>query len=863
MTFAHGGNLTRLARYTGKKREEILDFSASINPLGPPEAVRRVIGRNIEYLGHYPDPEARRLHEVIAADLGVAPENIVAGNGSTEIIYAIPRALGKKRAVIPIPSYHDYTAAGRLAGLEIAELPLQEANGFQLDVAALAAMLANGGDIVFLGQPNNPTATLADLAELQGLFSAFPDTFFVIDESFADFVPDYRSVTTLRSDNCIMLRSLTKFYAIPGLRLGYGCAAAKVASRLRALMLPWSLNTLAQEVGAAVLADRRYKERTLAELPLLRRELAQRLADLPGLTVYPSAANFLLLQSSRTAWPAARIAELLLDRGIVVRVCENFAGLPDQGRSFFRIAVRAAAENDQLAVALGEILGQQPGPRRPTRKKFSLMLQGTSSNAGKSVLTAALCRILLQDGLRIAPFKAQNMSLNSFVTSDGLEMGRAQVVQAQACRLLPNVRMNPILLKPSSDVGCQVIVNGRPVANMTVGEYIDYKPTAWQAVTRAYDELAAEYDGVLLEGAGSPGEVNLKHHDIVNMRMARYAGAPVLVVGDIDRGGVFASFVGTMEVLAEWERSLVAGFVVNRFRGQQSLLEDACRYAEMHTGRPVFGVVPYVTDLGLPEEDSVSFKDGLFDAPPPTGEHVVLGLVDLPHISNFTDFEPFRNEPDVHLRVIRSAPELAATKDRLAAVFLPGSKNVVNDLHYLRASGIAEIIRQLAATGKVEIVGLCGGLQMLGGAITDPHGLESTGASAKGLELLDIETTLALDKTLMHRVAVHEPSGLAVHGYEIHHGRSKVRQKNSGQDDKTGRVCIGTGNGMVWGSYLHGIFDADPFRRWFIDRQRIRRQLPLVGKVLSTYDLEACFNRLANVVRQGLDMERIHRLLGL
>ena len=228
------------------------------------------------------------------------------------------------------------------------------------------------------------------------------------------------------------------------------------------------------------------------------------------------------------------------------------------------------------------------------------MIQGTSSNAGKSVMAAALCRIMLQDGYSVAPFKAQNMSLNSYVTRDGGEMGRAQVVQAQACRIDPDVRMNPILLKPSSDTGAQVIVMGKPVGNMDVGQYIRYKPEAFRRAMEAYDSLASEHDVIILEGAGSPAEVNLKHHDIVNMAMARYARSPVILVGDIDRGGVFASFVGTMEVLAEWERALVAGFVINRFRGDKSLLDDAISYVERHTGRPTFGIVPYLTRPGTP-----------------------------------------------------------------------------------------------------------------------------------------------------------------------------------------------------------------------------------------------------------------------
>jgi cobyric acid synthase CobQ len=363
--------------------------------------------------------------------------------------------------------------------------------------------------------------------------------------------------------------------------------------------------------------------------------------------------------------------------------------------------VRSAEENLVLCEALEEICGGSKKVCRPKRTP-SLMFQGAGSDAGKSILTAGLCRVLLQDGLRVAPFKSQNMSLNSFVTLDGGEMGRAQVVQAQACRLEPQTRMNPILLKPSSEVGSQVIVNGQPVGNMSVEEYVAYKPQAFKAAQAAYDSLASEYDAVILEGAGSPAEVNLKSHDIVNMNMARYANSPVLLVGDIDRGGIFAAFVGTMEVLNQWERRLVAGFIVNRFRGREALLADAFAYTLNHTGRPIFGVIPFLKDLGLPEEDSVGFKKGLFEKQAPEAEHVVVALIDLPHISNFTDFEPFLAEPDVHLVVVRRPEELHAPD----LLIIPGSKNVIHDLNFLQASGLAAKIGKLAAAGKTEIIGV-------------------------------------------------------------------------------------------------------------------------------------------------------------
>ncbi|OPY92915.1 MAG: Cobyric acid synthase [Syntrophaceae bacterium PtaU1.Bin231] len=494
------------------------------------------------------------------------------------------------------------------------------------------------------------------------------------------------------------------------------------------------------------------------------------------------------------------------------------------------------------------------------RRAVSIMFQGTGSNAGKSVLAAALCRILLQDGYRVAPFKSQNMSLNSHVTAEGGEMGRAQVVQSQACRLEPDVRMNPILLKPNTDTGAQVILMGRPVANMDVASYIRYKPQAFETAKKAYDALASEFDVLVLEGAGSPAEVNLKHHDIVNMQMARYAAAPVLLVGDIDRGGVFASFIGTMEVLAEWERALVRGFVVNRFRGEESLLRDALEYTARHTGLPTLGVVPYLHDLGLPEEDSVAFKSRPSFDRETAEDEVEIAVVDLPHISNFTDFDALGGEPDVRLRIIRAACDLG----RPDALILPGSKNVISDMDYLRREGFVEPILGLAKGGKTEIIGICGGFQMLGSRISDPHGIESGSRALEGLALLPIPTVLMPEKTLRAVVARHLEAGLPLKGYEIHHGQTggpgliALVERQDG-----GVIGLRSREGPVWGTYLHGIFDADAFRRWFIDGLRRRKGLVAKGAVLWTYDLEPVFDRLAEVVRKSLRIGEIYRLMGL
>jgi cobyric acid synthase CobQ/L-threonine-O-3-phosphate decarboxylase len=887
-----------LARAAGRSENELLDFSANLNPLGPPEWLRAAISAHVSSLRHYPDPDCTELIAAAAKHYRVEPDEVIAGNGSTEILYLLPTVLKKSRAVIPVPSYADYARAASQAGMQIQTVSLEE----ELLAGPLTPETA-----VFIGRPNNPTGQVYEAEALRGLARKYADTAFVIDEAFGDFVEDFDSLTRRRPGNVVVLLSLTKIFATPGLRLGCAVAEPSVIRRLRERQAPWSVNTLAQAVGTAALADAEFLARTRAYVREQREALASSLQAFPALTVYPAEANFLLVRldaarltfagvpdgvlhsgnpehspatvgaMSPSAAPAVAgiLAELLLQQGIAIRVCDNFAGL--DGR-YFRVAVRTAEENARLVAALDNVLNSQPAhpavppvPLCPSvtapakrigrPRAAAIMFQGTSSNAGKSVLTAALCRILQQDGLRVAPFKSQNMSLNSFVTREGGEMGRAQVVQAQACRMEPDVRMNPILLKPSSQVGAQVILMGKPAGNMSVGEYVRFKPQAFAAAKRAFDELAAENDVIVLEGAGSPGEVNLKHHDIANMAMARHAAAPVLLVGDIDRGGVFASFVGTMEVLAEWERELIAGFVVNRFRGQASLLDDAFTYTQRHTGRPVLGVVPYLPDLGLPEEDSVSFKAARSEAAAngPDGAGVDIAILDLPYISNFTDFDALRVEPDVQVRIVRTPEELG----RPDAAILPGSKSVAADLAHLRRSGLAAAIGDLVAEGRTEIVGVCGGYQMLGSQIEDPHGIESGDRIIQGLGCLPLATTMAEEKTLKRAAARHVVSGLAVEGYEIHHGQSTMAgpaQPLVIRDDGEA-IGVTAPNQMVWGTYLHGIFDSDAFRRWFVDRLRVRRNLPAIGRVVAAYDLHQSFDRLAAVVRQSLDMDRIYRLL--
>jgi adenosylcobyric acid synthase len=511
------------------------------------------------------------------------------------------------------------------------------------------------------------------------------------------------------------------------------------------------------------------------------------------------------------------------------------------------------------------------GDHTPAR---CIMVQGTGSHTGKSVMVTALCRILAQDGWRVAPYKSQNMSLNSYVTPQGGEMGRAQVLQAQAAGIEPHTDMNPILLKPSSDEKAQVILNGRPVRHMEAGEYhllkLEFLPTALEALER----LRASHDIVVIEGAGSPAEINLADQDIANMRVAEAAGAPVVLVGDIDRGGVFASFVGTLELLGAGEKELVAGFIVNKFRGSLDLLRGGLEFLERHTGKPVLGVVPYIRDLGLEEEDTVNLEE-MRDAAAagPLVQVVDIAVLHLPHISNATDFDPLTHEAGVRLRYV-SEPAHLGFPD---AVFIPGSKSTAADLRYLRENGMAAQVVRLARLG-IPVIGICGGYQMLGEKIEDPMGVESEDRVAEGLGLLPVTTVLAGEKST-HRVRAHaalavpfmglSPTSAAITGYEIHMGSSTGGGKPPlliVERDGEG-VCIEDGavhaRLPVFGCYLHGLFENRGIREGFVNHLRRMRGFPRLPAEREWEEWrEERLDRLARITRSSLDLDLIYALLG-
>jgi adenosylcobyric acid synthase len=508
----------------------------------------------------------------------------------------------------------------------------------------------------------------------------------------------------------------------------------------------------------------------------------------------------------------------------------------------------------------------------------SLMVLGTGSHVGKSLTTAALCRIFASAGYRVAPFKAQNMSLNSAATPDGYEIGRAQALQAEAAGIPPSVHMNPVLIKPSSDASSQIVVRGTVWGNLDARTYHEHRATMLlPVVEESYRELASANDIIVLEGAGSPAEINLKDNDIVNMRMAKLANAPCLLVGDIDRGGVFASLVGTCELLDEEERRRIRGFVINKFRGALSLLLPGVRVIEQRLGKPCVGVIPYLSALQLDEEDSVGLGAG--DEPSWTERNLVsrrlqIALVLLPSISNFTDFDSLRLEPSVALRHVR-APEALALAD---IVILPGSKQTADDLSWLRNRGFEAALHRHVGNGGL-MVGICGGFQMLGEEIRDPHGMERAGTE-RGLRLLGMRTTLAPDKVTVPARGTLTRSSLfdvpldrcEVRGYEIHLGETEyldsaspfasiVRQNRPQQTLPDGCVSV---DQHIFGTYLHGIFDDDVFRHAFLRAARAALRLSPPSQLISWSERRRQqLDLLANEFGRALDLDAVFGLLGL
>lgn len=734
--YGHGGDLWTAAETFGKTRDQFLDYSSNMNPLGPPAVVEQILRDHWRDIAAYPDPAVRELRGKLAERYKIPVESILVGNGAAELIDLAVRVLQPAVMAVARPSFSEYEEAAEKIGGHILNVPLHAHHDFELQLSDVEYARA-ASDLLFLGSPNNPTGRL--LSDQVRACLAKPGKPVILDEAFIDFCPEEERLTMIRiaaqSSHLMVIRSMTKFYSIPGLRLGFIVAHPEQIRRLQRLQVQWSVNMLAQLVGIGVMKDHDYEQSTHSWLAKERLWLIGQLQQL-GLQVTPSDTNYILFSLSGLGLRAKELQQEMGQRGILIRDASRFHGLDE---TYVRVAIRLREHNERLIAALrdslealtaqqsilernwiksdagvrGDIL--QPDivqadnppsneaeghPLKRARNAAgiplklqqapTLMVQGTSSDAGKSLITTAFCRIFLQDGYLVAPFKSQNMSLNSYVTLDGKEIGRAQGMQADACRIAATTDMNPILLKPKKDMVAQVVVHGKPYRDYDARTYREkYLPEAELIVKDSLQRLRETYDLVVIEGAGSPAEVNLKDRDIVNMRLAGWADAPVVLVADIDRGGVFASLLGTMEIFTPEERDRVKGFIINKFRGDVTLLKPGLDWLEARTGKPVLGVIPFLPDLELEDEDSASldrklssgglqsqFKetDGYVNGT----EHPKLDIavIRLPRLSNFTDVDPLLYEQDVQVRYISSPQELGGAD----AIIIPGSKNTVDDL---------------------------------------------------------------------------------------------------------------------------------------------------------------------------------------
>ncbi len=505
----------------------------------------------------------------------------------------------------------------------------------------------------------------------------------------------------------------------------------------------------------------------------------------------------------------------------------------------------------------------------------SIMIQGTMSNAGKSLLAAGLCRVFRQDGYKTAPFKSQNMALNSYITEDGLEMGRAQVVQAEAAGIKPTALMNPILLKPTNDTGSQVIVNGISIGTMPARDYFSYKKQLIPQVQKAYDTLAEEYDIIVIEGAGSPAEINLKQDDIVNMGMAKMADAPVLLVGDIDRGGVFAQLYGTVMLMEEEERARICGLIVNKFRGDKTILDPGLTMIEELVNIPVLGVVPYM-NVDIEDEDSLgNHLTGEGRGSESEPGKIDIAVIRLPRISNFTDFQVLSSMPQVNLRYVERAGDLKHPD----LIILPGTKNTIEDLLWMRQNGLEAAILKLTAE-NIPVIGICGGYQMLGKSLADPYGIESESGRLpiRGMELLPVKTVFNKEKTRTRVTGAcasvsgifQELSGMDIEGYEIHMGETTdavppVAYVMEYQSDSHLAKMDGCQKGNVYGTYIHGFFDKEGIADTLIKALMEKKGLNYETEEQFNYKAykEIQYDKLAQIVRDSLNMKEIYSAMGI
>lgn len=849
----HGGDIYTF-RDNNKNTERIYDFSVNTNPFGLSEKVKGAIIENIEEIKRYPDTENRELISAISEYHGIDKRYIVCGNGAADVIFRAVRAINPEKALVIAPTFSEYERALREAGSKVDIYKLEYP--FYVTEKVVNDIEYKEYDVIFLCNPNNPTGILAENRYIYKIAESCyqAGTKLFIDECFMDMTDDNNSAVDLcdKYNNIYILKSLTKMYAMPGLRIGYAISSdIEMIERIRNTGQPWSVNVLGSKAAVAALKDNDYRNKFRSYLTTERKYIKDGLKAL-GFEVWDSKANYVFFKVS---------TEIELDKnlkkyGIMIRNCEKISGL---GKGFYRVCIGLRQDNEYLLKSMESVLLKYC--KRKTKCR-SIMVQGTMSNSGKSFITAGLCRIFSQDGYRTAPFKSQNMALNSYITSEGGEIGRAQAMQAESAGIEPSVNMNPILLKPTSDHKSQVIVKGEIFGTMNAKEYYARKQEFIPYIKESYSELSEINDIIVLEGAGSPAEINLKSADIVNMGMAEISDSPVILVGDIDRGGVFASIYGTIELLDENERERVKGIIINKFRGDISILQSGIEMLEDMTGIKVLGVVPYI-DVDIEEEDSLSEK--LLQKKIKEGSNIDIAVIKLPRISNFTDFDIFSRIEGVSLRYISNKDEMGNPD----MIIIPGTKSTISDLKWLRQSGLEAKILKSKERGTV-IAGICGGYQMLGKEIDDSEKIE-TGERIRGIGLLDVTTVF---KPYKHRSRICGKvnklegvlSGLSeksFSGYEIHQGETTGKgNRLLTFEDETAEGYISS-SGNVFGTYVHGFFDNIEIAEGIVNI--LKQKKGIKSEITKEYDIkgykEKQYDKLADCLRESLDIDEIYSVI--
>lgn len=841
----HGGRLKE-ARLRFQ-RETFIDFSVNTNAFWKPPGLPGTASL-WDAASSYPEADPLQIAQLLSHLHDVPSVHILPTAGAIEALYLAARLFQGKSALLFSPCFADYERACNAAGVRVSHANLLPAPP---DLNTTGKLISKH-DLVILGHPNNPTGRLfPNLIELVQNPEHL-QTAWIIDEAFIEFAQDHEHASLLPKlsnlPNVIILRALTKSWSIPGLRIGFAATSnERWLEQLRALQAPWPISGISQAWAFDNLTKthRHGMLESLKSLSSVRDLFSQSISSLPGLSTLRSDANFFLAHTA--THKVSDIEEACGHQGLLVRRCTGFEGLDPE--RYLRIAVRTPDENTKLVEALSKATAFGPLIRPASKPKAmrSLSILGTSSNSGKSWVATAICALLRRNGLRVAPFKAQNMSNNSAVTPDGKEIGRAQAVQAEACGLEPSVEMNPILLKPSGGGGSQLIHLGIARGHIKAAEYYKQIDSLWPGVEACLSHWKSRCDVLVLEGAGSPVELNLLQRDLVNLRPVRHLDGKWLLVADIERGGVFAQAAGTWALLDPSDRARCAGLIVNKFRGDLSLFSDAEHYFKPHFGAPFLGTLPYAESLQPESEDSLSAAP-VFKT---TGHPI--HWIQFPHTSNSQDSHPWNLDEGIQTVWVTRPEEIADAK----VIVLPGSKNTLADLAWLHSSGIASAILRAQCRG-VLIIGICGGFQMLGHTLSDPHGLAGNRGEVAGLGLLPVDTWFESEKEVRAVKAVFE--GECWPAYEIHMGKSRFTSEtvpllhvlDSGELRSEGVRTSG-----VWGTYLHGLFESSALRK------EIGNLAGFGGHRVSSVPFrtqrETLYNGMADLLEAHLNLEDLWR----